>query len=76
MATPKLRLFLRPVGVLKISRGVEHVPKAETDSESSKNVHLKNQFSLGNVQTAKMFQKSPQNVNLDNFWFVRVVRAV
>ena len=41
--------------MLKISRGVEHVPEAERDSESSKKIDLKNRrrfFSLGNVPTA------------------------
>ena len=54
-ADATISFFLRPpVGVLKISRGVEHVPESERDGESSKNIDLKNRFLLeiGNVQTA------------------------
>ena len=44
--------------MLKISRGVEHVPEAERDNESYKDFVLKNRFSFGNVPTANFFQKS------------------
>ena len=51
-----ISFFLRPVGVLKISKGVEHDPEAEPHVESYRDFDLKNRFSFGNVPTATFFQ--------------------